>query len=205
MREDRLRQLLALSTALMLGGLGWLYSVTAVRAEPGAVTGVWQGVISLTVFPCPGGGSCDGSFSGSLAGTAAGLDSNGHPFVVTWPDPTGIVMPTNLSATFLYSEQCPIGATGTASGSFTLTGGLVDDNGTVTHDGTMTGEFGWLRLGLVVVVQTTGGVLTGDGQTLSTEQTIGVGSGAFAPTSIPSTCANVETISAHVVGGYGSE
>jgi hypothetical protein len=132
------------------------------------------------------------------------LDASGQPFVVVWPDPTSTGTLTNLSATFVYSEVCPLGVNGSAGGSFTLTGGYVDDNGTISHDGVMTGNFGWLRAGVAIVVQTNGGVLTGGGKTLATQQTIGVGGGAFVPVAAPSTCLNVQAVTAQIIGSYGS-
>ncbi len=191
------------SAMLIVGGC-LAFSLSPARVQAGAASnGTWQGALILSVYPCPGV-TCAGSFSGSLAGMAAGTDSAGRPFVVIWPDPTTPGLPLNLSATFQYSEACPLGATGSAGGTFTLSGGYVNDGGAVSHDGTMTGAFGWLRVGLTVVLQTSGGVLTGDGQTLATQQTIGDGGGAFAPTSLPSTCFSVQALTAQVAGSYGN-
>jgi hypothetical protein len=179
-------------------------SFGAARAA-GVVGGGWQGTLTLSKFPCPGGGLCGGWFNGSLAGTATGVDGTGNPFVVIWPDPTNLASVNNLSATFTYVEQCPIGATGTAGGGFTLSGGYVNDGGVVSHDGTLTGSFGWLRVGAAVIVQTAGAALAGGGKTLATEQLpFGVGTGVFVPESLPSTCANIQSITAQVAGNFGS-
>jgi hypothetical protein len=179
-------------------------SVTGVRAGPASGGGTWQGTMTLNIFPCPGGGTCPGSFSGSLSGSVAGLDLAGHPFVVIWPDPTTLAPLVNLSASFTYSELCPLGALGSAGGSFTLSGGYVDDSGTISHDGAMTGNFGWTRAGLAVVVQTYGGVLTGGGSTLATQQTLGYGAGGFVPEAVPSTCFNVQQVTAQIAGSFVS-
>ncbi|HZS14612.1 MAG TPA: hypothetical protein VFC09_08455 [Candidatus Dormibacteraeota bacterium] len=192
------RYVLMAVTAAVLAGV-----VPATGARAAASTGgSWEGALTLPTYPCPVA-SCGGSFNGTLSGTAAGLDGNGHPFVVIWPDPTASVgnLP-NLSATFDYTEACPLGTTGTADGSFTLSGGYVDDDGVISHDGTMTGQFGWLRAGLAVAVSTSGGVITGSGQTLATQQSIGEGGGAFVPTSVPSTCFNVQSLTAQVAGAF---
>lgn len=171
----------------------------------GMVAGTWQGQLVLYAYPCAGGTACAGTFSGTVAGSAAGTDAGGQPYTVTFPDPTNPGPTVNLSASFDYSEQCPLSATGTASGSFTLSGGLVDDGGVISHDGTLSGNFGWLRVGLSVVVETSGGVLTGGGTTLATQQTIGAGTGAFAPVAVPTTCSTVQSISAAIGGSYTSE
>ena len=181
-------------------GVGILQSLGASAASS---WGDWQGTLTLSIYPCPGGGTCAGSFSGFLSGTVAGIDATGHPFVVVWPDPSVPPSLTNLSASFTYSEACPLGATGGAAGTFSLTGGYVDDNGTVAHDGAMTGQFAWLRVGLAVAISTSGGVVTGGGQTLATQQTIGDGAGAFVPLGIPSTCVNVQSLTAQVTGAFG--
>ncbi len=167
-----------------------------------ATGGTWEGALILPTYPCPVA-SCPGSFSGTLSGTASGVDSSGHPFVAIWPDPTAAVGNVlNLVASFDYAEACPLGTTGTAGGTFTLSGGYVDDGGAIFHNGAITGQFGWLRVGLAVAISTTGGVITGGGQTLATQQSLGEGGGAFAPTSVPSTCFNVQSLTAQVVGGF---
>jgi hypothetical protein len=176
--------------------------VTGARAASPS-GGSWEGTLTLTTYPCPVA-TCGGTFSGSLSGTVAGLDANGHPFVVIWPDPTRLPPVVNLSASFLYSEACPLGATGSAGGSFTLSGGYVDDNGTISHDGAMTGNFAWVRAALVVVISTSGGVVTGGVTTLATQQTIGEGAGAFVPLSVPGTCLDVQPLTAQVAGSFGN-
>src|SRR5579884_597163 len=163
-------------------------------AAPGV--GVWQGTLTLGAFPCPGGGTCSGTFSGSLAGSIAGLDAAGHPFVVIWPDPSAPSTLADLAASFTYSEACPFGATGGATGTFSLSGGYVDDDGVVSHDGAMSGQFGWLRVGLTVAISTSGGVVTGAGQTLATQQTIGEGVGAFVPLTVPGNCLDIQSLTA---------
>lgn len=184
-----------------------LISVAQVQAGI-AATGTWQGTVTLDTWPCPFA-SCVGNFIGALSGTATGLDGSGHPFRVIWPDPTNTVALLNppilnLAASFQYNDDCPIGATGNAGGGFTLSGGYVDDNGAVAHDGAMTGTFAWDRVGAVVHVSTANGTITGGGKTLATQQTIGEGAGVFAPLSIPSTCFAVGPLTAQIAGGYGT-
>jgi hypothetical protein len=186
---------------LFVAAIGSL-PVTGAKAAA-ASSGTWQGTMTLSTWPCPFQ-TCGGSFSGSLAGTAAALDGNGHPFTVVWPDPTAVTPLLNLSASFDYSEACPLGATGSAEGTFTLSGGYVDDNGAISHDGTMTGTFAWLRAAATVIVTTAGGVVTGGGATLSTQQSIGDGAGAFVPLSVPGTCFDVQSLTAQVAGSFGS-
>jgi hypothetical protein len=167
-------------------------------------TGHWQGALNLGAWPCPG--SCNGGFAGTLAGSTTGTDTGGHPFVVVWPDPTAVSVPVNFSATFNYTDPCltPAGGLGNALGTFTLAGGYVDDNGAISHDGTLSGQFNWSGTGLVVVVTTGGGVLTGGGQTLATQQNAGTGAGTFVPTSVPGTCFGEQPMTAQVVGSYGN-
>ena len=194
---------------------GCLVAAVACLPSPTAqagfsATGTWQATLTLSVYPCPADPTCAGSLSGSLVGTAAGLDAQGHPFMVIWPDPTSTAQvnqlsvtlpPPNLSATFLYTQSCPIGLADSATGGFTLSGGYVDDNGVISHNGTMTGTIGWTRLGVVLIVGTSSGVVTGGGATLATQQTIGNGVGIFVPQGV-ATCANVQTITAQIAGGY---
>lgn len=186
------------------GGVAAMVVAVASPGTAAAATGggSWEGVLTLSLFPCPGGGTCPGSFSGALAGSVTGLDPAGHPFIAIWPDPSAPPNLANLTASFNYSEACPLGATGEASGTFNLTGGYVNDNGVVAHDAAVSGQFGWLRAGLAVAISTSGGVVTGGGQTLATQQTIGEGAGAFVPLSVPGDCLNIQSLTAQVTGAF---
>jgi hypothetical protein len=195
---------------------GWSAAVLAVVvavAAPsgsaragGASAATWTGTLTLNPYPCNTAPGCTGSFAGSLVGIMAGTDQQGKPFTVVWPDPTVVAPPpVNFTASFFYSEGCPLGQTGAASGSYTISGGYVDDGGVVSHDGTLTGSFDWLRVGLAVAVTTSSGVLTGSGKTLATQQVSpGVGTGVFVPTGGSMTCLSVGSLSAAVQGSYGS-
>lgn len=178
-------------------------------ATAGASTaGTWLGTITLADYPC-GAGSCPGTFDASLVGSAVGTDAQGHPFTVTWPDPTAALgtPPLNLAASFQYSEACPLGATGAAGGSYTVTGGLVEDNGVASHNGTLTGQFDYLRVGATFAITTSAGDLYAGSQLLAAQAVPpGVGTGVFVPNPPPTTClpGQVGQITAEVAGTYGS-
>lgn len=200
MREfGRWRRGMAVVVGTLVGAASC--GVTPAQAAVATSSGTWQATLSLPTYPCPYL-VCAGTLSGALAGRAAGVDSAGHPFVLIWPDPTSLNLPTNLSGSFTYSEFCPVALTESAQGNFTLTGGYVDDNGVVSRDGAMSGILGWTRYGATFVMSTANGVITGAGQTLASQQTIGEGAGALVPEDVASTCANVQAIQAQATGTF---
>ncbi len=205
--RDRSRDAV-LGLAVLLAGIFSAASPPTVTEAGATTAGAWSGVLTLNTYPCAT--SCFGTFSASLVGQAVGTDEQGHPFTVIWPDPTAnpVPAPVNLTASFDYSEQCPVGETGSAGGTYTLAGGYVDDNGSIYHDGTLTGAFDWLRIGTAFGVTTSAGRLTAGGAVIA-QQAIppGAGAGTFVPDP-PATdnClpGGIGTLTVQVTGGYGS-
>lgn len=194
-------------------------------AHPVAATttggGTFEGTATLPAYPC---GCLNGSFTGTAAITLAGastvlLDGAPEPYTATWPDPrspapvnTNPTAP-NLSATYGYTDDCLISGDvapvlGTATGGFTLSGGLLIVGGTVWDNATLTGSFTWTRVGAVVDIFFVGLTLTGMSPTgtvavnLSLNNTLlGQGVAGFVYTG-PGTCTNQATNqTAQVVGG----
>jgi hypothetical protein len=208
---QRWRRLVAggIGAALTCGLLLSTSASAAATPSTGTFTGggSWEGTVTLPTYPC-NSISCGGNFAGLFAGSVSGVDTLGNPYSITWPDPTAPLPSTNLTAAFDYNEMCPASQTGTAGGSFTVSGGLVRDpalSGGQAHDGTVTGSFSWIRGGLVVVVILSAAQTTGGGVVLATPllpEASGAGVGAFVPEGT-NTCATVQSVSAAVVGASG--
>lgn len=166
--------------------------------------GSWEGTVSLLTYPCPSL-SCGGNFAGLFVGSVSGVDTQGNPYSIVWPDPTAPLPTANLAASFDYNETCPLSQTGSANGGFTISGGYVKDaalSGGAAHNGALAGSFSWTRAGLVVAVVETVSQATGGGVTLATQQLPGGGAGLFVPEGA-NTCATVQTVTAEVVGATG--
>jgi hypothetical protein len=194
--------------------IGCSFATTVPTSHGAAATGItmaasWQGTVDLGEYPCPFL-TCGGNLYATVVGDASGQDAQGNAFTVIWPDPTSPTppLPTNLTGPFNYSDLCPVPATGSGSGTYTLSGGYVKDGNSASHDGTLTGSFSVLRIGLTLIVTTSGGVLTGAGKTLATQQAIGgfpVGAavGVLAPLSPLNTCLDIAPATAVVAGSFG--
>jgi len=201
MRERRWVRRVLIASAMAAVILTTIAPDALATSITGGITGggTWEGTLTLPVFPCPSL-SCGGSLTGVFVGSLSGLDNNGNRYTVIWPDPTQPMPASNLSAAFGYDDLCPVAATGEAGGTFGITGGYVDDNGIVAHDGAISGGFGGTRVGALVVVILSGEVVTGNGTTLGTQQLPGAGVGAFVPEGV-TTCITVGSISAIITGG----
>ena len=131
----------------------------------------------LPAFPTASGsgGSCNAVVGPNALGVGAGLDDNGDPYVAA-----GLA---NFSASIdSYSEGCTANglppALGTASGSASASGlTVLPDNAS----GTLSiGSFGWTRVGLVAIVQTSPATITWSGGSATAAQG-GLAAAAFAP------------------------
>lgn len=173
--------------------------------------GVWGGTVSLVRYPCVGG--CSFSFTGTFGGEMDVFDGNHLPlYQATWP--SGSQLTGQLQASGTYTESCgflpfvsPLN--GSASGSFTVSGGTLMQNGTVLGTAILTGGFAWTRIGGIVLVSSTTplSLENGGGTVLATAQTAAVGFAVMGPpvepTSaepLPPNCANEQPIWA-VIGG----
>jgi hypothetical protein len=208
MRDRRLFFWLAVASASAAAAAA--PSAPAFAAAGTTAVGAFVVTVSLPTYPCGfgsgcGGGSLSGTFAGMVAGTDTGTCTSPplvqcRSYEVTWPDPSGPLPTANLGATFSYTEGCPVAQGGSAAGSFTISGGLVDDNGTLAHDGTMTGSFTYSRTGLAFTIELTVVSVTGNGHVLGTEQLpLGVGAGLFAPLAVE-TCAHSPSATAVATG-----
>jgi len=124
--------------------------------------GTFGGTVSLPAFPCTNciSGTFAGSVVLSLSGTATTSQSTGVPEVYTavWASATT----TNATAGFGFNEVCPNTSplppypgppvTGTASGTFYLTGGSLSLNGGPWMTADLTGHLEWVREGTAVRV-----------------------------------------------------
>jgi hypothetical protein len=212
MRERRFRSLLFMAgTSLLVAASPHAVAVAAAAGTSGA--GAFVATLTLSAFPCAGA-FCAGTLTGSFSGSMSGVDPAScpipppvptppscHYYTVIWPDPTAPPPTANLSGSFTYLESCPIGQSGDAGGTYTVTGGYVDDNGSIAHDGTMTGGLSYSREGLVFTMTLSVTSVSGDGHILGTQQVpIGSGAGAFAP-EVVATCTTISgNVTAKVVG-----
>ena len=159
-----------------------------------------DGTVTLSSFPCiafypPG---CSGSFVGTFRGTVSGLDVAGHPYVLTFPDPTnGSVTSSNMTASVGYDDVCApypivVPPSGEGGGNFVVTGGLLIDNGVVAHAAQLAGGFGWIRDGTAASFGLSSGAVSSSGTTVATNVVIGEGVGQFIPLGGPAWCNSIQ-------------
>jgi hypothetical protein len=201
--------LLLLSATLAI--LPWGAPARAAGTSGG---GTFVATLTLEAYPClfP---SCAGTLVGVFTGAMTGVDPAScptpptppalpcHGFAVTWPDPTAAPTTSNLSGSFQYNESCPVAETGSAGGTYTITGGYVDDNGVIAHDGQITGGFSYVRRGLAFTMTLSVTTVSGNGHVLGSEQTaFGAGSGVFVPEDPSETCLTTvgQNVGALVIG-----
>ncbi|HZS16048.1 MAG TPA: hypothetical protein VFC09_15760 [Candidatus Dormibacteraeota bacterium] len=206
--RQRPRALFLGISSVLVTAFTLLMAAPSSAAAGTTAVGAFVAMVDLPTYPCSGGG-CGGSLTGVFSGTVTGTDPNSctttppihcNTYTITWPDPTQPLPASNLSGSFTYTEGCPLAQGGSAGGTFTISGGLVDDNGTVAHDGTLTGQFGEARTAVVLTVTLGTTAATGNGHTLGTQQLpVGVGAGAFVPFGV-ATCANTPPGTAEVAG-----
>ncbi len=180
--------------------LGTAAAALTVTPASASVTGGggFDGTAYLEAFPC-GAPSCAATLSGSFVGVFAGTDSAGNPWTVTFPDPTLPVPASNLTADFDYSESCPVGATGQAAGTFTITGGEVNDGGVITHDGSIGGSFGWTRAAVGAAILLNGETVFGNAKTLGAQALPGAAVAAFVPEGT-ALCSSLTTLTVVIAG-----
>jgi hypothetical protein len=110
-----------------------------------------------------------------------------------------------------YNEPCGFAPalpdSGTASGPFSISGGVLTLGGTVVGTATLSGNFAWARTLAGVTISVTNVSLANGGNTVATTSGVGVGAGVFgppipAPGALPPSCANEEPVSVAVMGTY---
>jgi hypothetical protein len=210
----RRRRRLLLLLPITMGTLPAVGSTVPTAAEGTSGGGGFALTLSLEAYPCLFV-SCGGTMIGLFTGSMSGADPATCPtsptlpappcrgYTIMWPDPTVPLPASNMSGSFLYNESCPIAETAMAGGSYTITGGYVDDNGTIAHDGSITGSFGYSRRGLPFTLTLTVTTVSGNGHTLGTQQfDFGVGAGAFVADDATDTCFTTigENVTAYAVG-----
>ena len=212
--KHRLIGVAVVSLLTCTSGLGALPAAAATTSLVGG--GMWALVVTLPQYPCVFG--CAVTASGYFTGSITALDANNHPtYVATWSAGT---TPNLQAGPLTYNESCgsiPFAPpqTGSASGSFTITGGTLKP---ASPGGSTTAQLtGWIdvaRFGGAVVNITVSNVqlLDGGNTMLATAQSAGVAPGLFGwpiPTvaemesnPLPPNCANEEAVSVAVVGTY---
>jgi hypothetical protein len=178
--------------------------------------GAWTGIVSLSQYPCPF--ACSVTFNGYFTGSITALDASNNPmYNAIWAAGT---TPNLQAGPLTYSESCgsiPFAPpqSGSATGSFTITGGLLkpaSPNGSSIAQ--LTGSIALGRFDGVLLNITVSNVqlLDGNGTVLATAQTSGAAPGFFGwpiPTvpelmtnPLPPNCANEEAVSVAVLGSY---
>lgn len=196
-------------------------AVPAAMVQPAAASlstitgaGAFTIAVHLELFPCPS--SCpNDSFSGTFSGQITGLDINGAPYTVAFPDPTAVppvpgpnfasTLMTNNDACIPQGQTLPAIAesTGTANIDFVINDGLLTRNGVTSHGASLRGNIFWSRtaadgtLGISApVVEDVGGGTVATGQ-------LGLGTGVFSvPLSdVLASCANqIPSVTATISG-----
>jgi len=208
---NRLR-LSALGVTVMLTGMIRWGTAPVSAASPfmdGA--GTWEGIVSFGFYPCDGG--CPFTFTGTFAGAIAVFDSSHVPlWQATWP--SGSPMTGQLQVSGTYSESCgflpfvsPLD--GTATGTFTISGGTLTQDGKAAGTAVLTGGWAESRVGPVMQLSSTTPLTLEDGAgtVLAVAQTAAVGAGVMGPPvepvsamPLPPNCANEQPVSAFVGG-----
>lgn len=203
MRHPRLTAVLA---AVVMSA--WLPTMTTGLAATQSIVGSggWSAIVSIPLYPCP---ACALTFTGKFAGSMTVLDSSGHPtYTATWVPGTA----DNLSTgPISYSESCgtvPLYPdSGTAGGSFTISGGILTLGGTVVGTATLTGTLSETRTTALLLLNVTGVSLLNGSSVVASTSGVGVGVGIFggpvpSAGSLPPSCINEESATALVVGTY---
>lgn len=195
-------------------------SVLACWSHPAAASttgvGTFSGSVSLPAFPCTNciAGTFAGTATLSLSGTATTSQSNGVPVAYTavWASNTT----TNATAGFSFNEICPNTSplppypgppvTGTASGTFYLTGGSLSLNGGPLMSADLNGHLEWLREGTAVRLLLSTLVITAPsgGSTVAVnlnDLLQGESPTGFVWTNGPGTCAVPQTNQTAVIQG----
>lgn len=155
-RTGRLRRRLRAAAALAVAVVAALSPSTSLHASA-TVTGAiaFEGNVLLPTFPCANNPCTGGLFNGAAVAVAV---------VPDLPPPAVVLFPNvAMSASFSYSEACPpipplvpgvgpIPLSGSATGSF--------DIGPQADGDHLVGSFNWTRVGLAVVITTSGVTLT---------------------------------------------
>jgi len=193
-------------TVVLAGLLSWSPATAGSTAIVGS--GTWSGTAYLPLYPCPGG--CSTTFTGSFQGSMTVLDASGVPtYEATWPSGST----SNLSAgPFTYTESCGTVAAlppdaGSASGPFSISGGVLTLDGRVVGTATLTGTFGWQRTENAVTVGATGVTLWNGNTAIASASDAGAGAGVMGPPvwpvgALPPSCANIEPVTVAVAGNY---
>lgn len=133
----------ALALVAVVGSVAFAQQAVPVSASLTSVI-VFDGTATLPTFPC--GPNCTGgTFAGHASGVAVSTNAMGDATFVQAP----------MASNFSYNESCPVAQpvappSGTANGSFTITGATA----------TLTGNFSWTRVGLTAVIVTSSGTIT---------------------------------------------
>lgn len=159
MQETRIRRGLgsALAAAVVAIALPLGGSITT-EASTVSGGGVLNATVTLSQFPCPSPSACAATTSGAFRGEITGLDLNGRPYTLTFPDPAAIhsVPPPNFTSSGLtFTDLCEppttapaIADTGTGDGSFQVAGGLLTQGTLVSHGAVLKGGAHFTRDGL---------------------------------------------------------
>ena len=155
--EGRGRLLIIRGLGAALAGWVLIGGAVAVRGSLVSGGGVLNGTLTLPEFPCNAPTVCGASVTAGFRGSFTGTDVGGHAFSVTFPDPTTVPpLPSpNLSASFGYSDNCPVATlapsvavgTGSGTGTFQISGGLLQRGGVLAHGAIVKGNLTWTRAG----------------------------------------------------------
>jgi hypothetical protein len=173
------RAVLAVLLFVLAGVMAPFTTSTVARAstEVGVVNVTWQFTYT---YGCTG---CGAAYVGSSSGHISGVDTNGTPYDLLWPNPAGTTGAlTNLSmniGTTIVCRPAPLG--GTMSGTFTISGANLV-YGTSVRTATITASFGGLIEGDTVVADVTDLSITGGPSTISILTTQSVGALQMVPT-----------------------
>ena len=181
-------------------GLAGCQPAYAVTTTTGG--GLFAGTVTLGVFPCTNcingqfAGTVDLALTGLATATMSGLQV---PYVAYWA-----AQSQNASALFNFDDTCAAGQPanlppliGTASGTFTVTGGHVSVAGQAFQGATLTGDLNWTRVGVSArLTLSLLSITASDGSTVAltlTNLIFGQSVTAFVWTNGPGTCAVPQT------------
>jgi hypothetical protein len=208
----RRRVRLLFGVAVLASGIGLLPRPAFAVSPMMTGGGVWGGTVTLLQYPCLNGCAFTG-FSGWFAGSMQVVNAAGMPtYTAVWPSGAG--MNLTMGPGGAYKEpDCGlvpggIPMTGTATGTFTVSGGTMLLNGAVVGVASLTGSFAYSRTAMAFLIETTNVALQNNGTTVATS-TGGIGGGVVGPPiegagdlPMPPSCSHIVVVTMAMAGTY---
>jgi len=185
------RRLVMVLAAWLAVGAGLVSTPRVGQASSVSGAGELNGTITLSQFPCPYPSACTATTTGGFRGELAGTDVSGKPYTLVFPDPTAVppLPPPNFTTPVLtFTDNCPpptnapaIADSGTADGTFQVTGGLLTRGAMVSHGAVLSGSMHLTRNATDLLIGLSAlSVLASANTVVATSSSLGIGDATFA-------------------------